>query len=191
MKAEFRQKQRLIKRIKKTLANVELSYFRYFLIKNTFPFLYICSIKSYQMSISDLFGSGEHLRNLSHFAAIVNLASVDGEINADEEAQLKRFARKLDINEHEYERVIRNPKSFPISASNSVEQRLERLHDLFQIIYADHDIDEEETELIKKYAIGLGFSSQASEGIIKRSIQIFSGQLNFEDYRYLLEKEQD
>ena len=49
------------------------------------------------MSFSDLFGTGEHLRNLGHFAAIVNLAAADGEINKYEEAQLKRFAAKLDI----------------------------------------------------------------------------------------------
>lgn len=142
------------------------------------------------MSISDLFGSGEHLRNVGHFAAIVNLASVDGEINPQEEAQLQRFAAKLDISEEEYKKVLKEPGSFPISPSNSIEHRLQRLHDLFTIIFADHWIDEEEKELLKKYAIGLGFSHQASEGIIERSIQIFSGQLNFEDYRYLLEKEQ-
>jgi len=141
------------------------------------------------MSFSDLFGSGEHLRNLSHFASIVNLAAVDGEINNDEELLLKRFARKLDVSQEEYAKVLENPKSFPLSSYNSIERRLERLHDLFKIIFADHEIDEEEIELVKRYAIGLGFSSQASEGIIKRSIQIFSGQLNFEDYRYLLEKE--
>jgi len=141
------------------------------------------------MSFSDLFGSGEHLRNLSHFASIVNLAAIDGEINEREEKLLQRFARKLDINETEYAKVIENPKSFPLTGSNSVERRLERLHDLFKIIFADNEIDEEETELIKRYAIGLGFSSQASEGIIERSIQIFSGQLNFDDYRYLLEKD--
>ena len=143
------------------------------------------------MSFSDLFGSGEHLRNLSHFASIVNLAAIDGEINNEEEVLLKRFARKLDIRKDEYKRVIENPTAFPLTGSNNVERRLERLHDLFKIIFADHEIDEEETELIKRYAIGLGFSSQASEGVIERSIQIFSGQLSFEDYRYLLEKEKD
>lgn len=143
------------------------------------------------MSFSDLFGSGEHLRNLSHFASIVNLAAIDGEINEEEDQLLKRFARKLDINKDEYKKVLANPTSFPITGSNSVERRLERLHDLFKIIFADHEIDNEEIELIKRYAIGLGFSSQASEGIIERSIQIFSGQLSFEDYRYLLEKQKN
>ena len=110
------------------------------------------------MSFLDLFGSGEHLRNLGHFAAIVNLAAIDGEINSKEEIQLQRFARKLDIDESEYKKVLQNPSAFPIQPPNTVERRLERLHDLFTIIYSDHDIDEEEAELLKKDAIGLGFS---------------------------------
>ncbi|MFD0977077.1 TerB family tellurite resistance protein [Salinimicrobium gaetbulicola] len=141
------------------------------------------------MSFSDLFGTGEHLRNLGHFAAIVNLAAVDGEINEREEEQLKRFAAKMNIQEEEYMKVLKNPTAFPIHPNNSVEGRLERLHDLFKIIFADHIIDEEEEELLKKYAIGLGFSSEVSEGIIKRSIQIFSGQISFDDYLFLLNKE--
>lgn len=141
------------------------------------------------MSFSDLFGSGEHLRNLGHFASIVNLAAVDGEINSEEEEQLRRFARKLDIDEEEYNLVLKNPKSFPINPHNNVQERLERLYDLLKIIFSDHEIDEEEMDLLKKYAIGLGFSGEASEGIIRRSVQIFSGKLDFDDYLYLLRKE--
>ncbi|MGB7785946.1 MAG: TerB family tellurite resistance protein [Salinimicrobium sp.] len=141
------------------------------------------------MSFSDLFGTGEHLRNLGHFAAIVNLAAADGAINEREEAQLRRFAAKLDIHEDEYDKVLKNPTAFPIHPNNSVEGRLERLHDLLKIIFADHEIEEEEEEMLRKYAIGLGFSEEVSEGIIKRSIQIFSGQISFEDYVYLLNKE--
>lgn len=141
------------------------------------------------MSFLDLFGSGEHLRNLGHFAAIVNLAAIDGDINPEEEIQLQRFARKLDIGESEYSKVLENPTAFPIQPPNTVERRLERLHDLFVIVFADHTIDDQEAELIKRYAIGLGFSTETSEAIIKRSIEIFKGHLSFEDYRYLLNKE--
>ncbi|WP_424492987.1 TerB family tellurite resistance protein [Salinimicrobium sp. GXAS 041] len=141
------------------------------------------------MSFSDLFGHGEHLRNLSHFASIVNLAAADGEINPQEEKQLKRFAQKLDISEDEYLKVLDNPTAFPLSPYNSSEKRLERLHDLFKIIFSDHQIEPQEEVLIKRYAIGLGFSAEASEGIINRSVQIFSGQIDFDDYLYLLNKE--
>ncbi|HET8886685.1 MAG TPA: TerB family tellurite resistance protein [Salinimicrobium sp.] len=138
------------------------------------------------MSILDLFGSGEHSRNLGHFASIVNIAASDGDINELEEAYLERFARKLDITEEEYNRILQNPGEFPINPDNSSERRLERLHDLFTVVYSDHEIAPEETHLIKKYAIGLGFSNEAAKKIITRSIQIFSGKIGFEDYVYLL-----
>lgn len=140
------------------------------------------------MPYSDLFGSGEHLRNINHFAAIVNLASVNGEINEKEKVVVDRFAHKLDITEQEYKMIVENPQKYPISSYNSEEKRLEHLHDLFKIIFADSIIDKEEEELIKRYSIGLGFSSDVSDEIIKRSIQIFSGQLDFDDYLYLLKK---
>ena len=140
------------------------------------------------MSISDLYGSGEHLRNLGHFASIVHLAAVDGDINKEEQVVLERFARKLNISEDEFVKVLENPAAFPIHPNNSYQGRLERLYDLFTIIFSDHQIDDEEIYLLKKYAIGLGFSSVLAETVINRSIQIFSGKINFEDYQYLVDK---
>ena len=138
------------------------------------------------MSFVDLFGSGEHLRNLGHFAAIVNMAAVDGEITPGEEKLLRRFASKLDVNEEEYNKVIENPNLYPIHPPNSYERRISTLHDLFVIIYANHEMDEDEAILLKKYAIGLGFSEAQADKIITRSIQIFTGALDFEDYKYML-----
>ncbi len=140
------------------------------------------------MSFSDLFNQGEHLRNLGHFASIVNLAAVDGETNEEEKVLLKRFANKLDISEEEFTKVLENPTAFPTYPQNTTERRLERLHDLFRIIFVDHKIEEEELLLLKKYAIALGFSSETSEKIIKKSVKIFNGDINFEEYKCLLDQ---
>ena len=140
------------------------------------------------MSFTDLFESGEHSRNLGHFASIANLASIDGAINAEEEKMLKRFARKLDIEEAEYEAVLKNPTQYPINPPNDAERRLERIHDLFEMIFADHDIDDHERFLIERYAIGLGYTAEIAQDLIKRSIAIYSGGLSLEDYRYLLNR---
>ena len=142
------------------------------------------------MSFTDLFESGEHSRNLGHFASIVSIAAVDGVISPEEERMLKRFARKLDITETEYGQVLKNPKQFPISPPNSADRRLERMHDLFEMIYADHDIDDDERNLIERYAIGLGYTHDLASKLIKRSIEIYEGGLDLEDYRYLLNKKQ-
>lgn len=140
------------------------------------------------MSFSDLFGSGEHARNLSHFSSIVNLAAVDGEINSEEQAILERLARKLDISEEDYHQVMKEPNSFPINPPNTTEKRLERLYDLLNVIFADHEMDHEEEFLLKKYAVALGFSSESSNDIIKRSVEILGRRLSLDDYLYLLNR---
>lgn len=138
------------------------------------------------MSFSDLFNQGEHVRNLGHFASIVNLAAVDGETNKEEKSLLKRFANKLDISEEEFAKAMEDPAAFPTYPQNTTERRLERLHDLLKMIFADHKVEEEEIFLLKKYAIALGFSSEVSEKLIKKSIRIFNGDINFDEYKCLL-----
>ena len=140
------------------------------------------------MSFTDLFDTGEHRRNLGHFAAIANMATVDGELNAEEVKLLKRFAVKLDIDETEYVDIVENARRYPINPPNTSEKRLERLHDLFRMIFVDHTIDDHERFLIEKYAIGLGFSAERAKYLIERSIDIFQGGVDFDDYLYRLDK---
>lgn len=140
------------------------------------------------MSFADLYTSGEHRKNLAHFAALATLASVDGEISAEEKEMLDRFALKLDITKSEYEEVLKKENKYPIDATNDSEKRLERLFDLLRIVYSDHKIDDEEMVMLKRYAIGMGFTNETADKIIKRSVDIFGGKIDFEDYLYLVKK---
>lgn len=138
------------------------------------------------MSFADLYTTGEHRRNLAHFAALATLASIDGEVSAEEKEMLDRFATKLDITKSEYEEVLKKENKYPIETTNDEGKRLERLFDLFKIVYTDHGIDQEEIMTLRRYAIGMGFTSEKAEQIIQRSIAIFGGKIDFEDYLYLL-----
>ncbi|MGB0949571.1 MAG: TerB family tellurite resistance protein [Marinirhabdus sp.] len=140
------------------------------------------------MSFTDLFESGAHSRNLGHFASLANLACTDGAVSEEEEKLLRRFAQKLDISDHEYTAVLKQPGKYPINPPNNSDSRLERMHDLFEMIFADHTINEEERSLVEKYAIGLGYTPELALKLIKRSIQIYSGGLDLQDYRYLLNR---
>ncbi|WP_047246558.1 tellurite resistance TerB family protein [Maribacter thermophilus] len=140
------------------------------------------------MSFADLYTSGEHRKNLAHFAALATLASVDGEISAEEKELLDRFAVKLDITKSEYEEVLKKENKYPIDATNDSEKRLERLFDLLRIVYSDHKIDDEEMVMLKRYAIGMGFTNETADKVIKRSVAIFGGKIDFEDYLYLVKK---
>jgi len=140
------------------------------------------------MSFYELFKKGHQSRNIAHFSAIVNLAAIDGIINEEEEELLEVLAAKLGIDNSEYIEILKNPSKYPILPSNSAEERLERMHDLFDMIFADHEIDTKEFILIKKYAIGLGYNSVNANLLIKESIDIYSGNISFEEYKYLLKK---
>jgi uncharacterized tellurite resistance protein B-like protein len=140
------------------------------------------------MSFYELFKKGYHSSNLGHFAAIVNIANIDGKIDDEELALIKRLALKLGVENSEYEEILKDPGKYPILPSNSVDERLERIHDLFDIIFTDHEIDSKEFVLIKKYAIALGFDHVNANELIQESIKIYSGKLSVEEYKYLLNK---
>ena len=138
------------------------------------------------MSFTDLYGNSEHRSNLAHFASLATLAASDGIIAPEEQELLDRFARKLNISDEEYKEVMKPTNKYPIEPPVNSEKRLERLYDLFRIIFSDHMIDQEEMVLLKKYAIGLGFSEENANKTIAKSVNIFSGRIDFEDYLYLL-----
>jgi len=138
------------------------------------------------MSISEIYESGIQKGNLAHFASMVNMASIDGELNDEEKELLSKFADKLDINQEQHTQIIKNPKKYPIVAANSKEERLQHLFDLFKMIFADHFVDQQEMKLIHKYAIGLGCSEERAMKLIKKSIRIFQGKIDFEEYQYLV-----
>ena len=139
-----------------------------------------------KMSIIDKFETSEHRKNVAHFAAIIKLAKVDGTINAEEEIRIKRFATKLNITEKEFEEIVEKPDLFPVNPLNTSAERLEVIYDLFKIIYADHFIDEAEEKLVHKYALSLGCGDDKANELIKKSIQIFGGGIDFEGYQLLI-----
>lgn len=144
--------------------------------------------QSNAMSFKNLFKSGEHSRNINHYASLVRLATADKELKEEELTVLARFARKLGVHETEHKAILKNPKAYPIDPRNTLENRLELLHDMFTIIFADNEIDEDEHRLLVRYATALGFSDAQAEKYIDRSIEIYTGGLDLEDYLYLLDR---
>ncbi|MCK0129960.1 TerB family tellurite resistance protein [Flavobacteriaceae bacterium F08102] len=140
------------------------------------------------MAIVDRFETSEHRKNIAHFGALVSIAKIDGEISPEEEGLIKSFAKKLNIREEEYNLMLKSGETTSINPLNSREERLERIYELFKIIYADHYIDDAERKLIYRYALGLGCTSDKADEVIRKSMKIFGGNIDFEDYKYLMSK---
>jgi uncharacterized tellurite resistance protein B-like protein len=141
------------------------------------------------MSFSALFQSGESARNQSHFAMLVTIALSDGPLKDEELVVLKRLKSKLNITDSDFEKILENPAIYPVNPPNNAEERIQWLHDLFKIVFADRVLDPVEHKLLKRYATAIGYNDDDSEYLVKRSIEIFSGILSLEDYRYLLNKD--
>lgn len=139
------------------------------------------------MSFSDLFNAGERGKRNGHFAALVKLANAAG-MTDEERALLERLKVRLDVTDSDFEKIMENPTGYPISTPTSADERLERMHDLFTMAFADRNLADTELVLLKRYAAALGYSDEDAKYLVERSIDIYSGRLSLEDYRYLLNK---
>jgi len=124
------------------------------------------------MSISDLFDSGFRIRNEDHFASIVRVAMDDGGISDHEKAFLDRLARNLDVSDAHYKQILKDYKSHPINPPTAYNKRLERLYDLSRMVYVDHIKGDHKEILLRKIAIGLGFSPQNVKYVVDKALTL-------------------
>ncbi len=134
------------------------------------------------MSFSDLFDSGFKKRNQDHFAAIVRVAMDDGTISDGERAFLDRLARKLEISDSMYAKILEDYNSHPINAPHSYDDRLERLYDLTRMVYADDVTDESEISLLRKISVGLGFQTTNVSYIVDKALNLVGAGATLETF---------
>jgi uncharacterized tellurite resistance protein B-like protein len=134
------------------------------------------------MSFLDLFDSGFKQRNEDHFAAIVRVAMDDGIITDEEKAFLDRLARNLDISEAKYKEILKNYKSHPINPPTSYDRRLERLYDLSRMVYVDHIKGEHEEFVLRKIAVGLGFSPDNVKYVVDKALTLVSNGVDLDTF---------
>lgn len=134
-----------------------------------------------QMSISDLYSTGFRERNRDHFASIVRVALLDGHITPDEKNFLDRLANNLDVSADEYERIIENPSAYPVNPPYTYETRLERLYDLARMVFIDeHLAGTHELNMLRKLAVGLGFTPANVNYIIDKALKLVSRHVTLE-----------
>lgn len=134
------------------------------------------------MAISDIYSSGEHKRNLGHFASIVKMAKVDDVISEGEQKLLDRAARRLNITDEEYKEILKNPEKHPINPPIGYDASIERLYRLAKMIYADDAPSKEEVELLKKIATGLTFKIEMIDAIVSEAVHLIMNDNDLEDF---------
>lgn len=136
------------------------------------------------MSILDLFNIGFRKRNEDHFAAIIRVAMDDGKISDEEKEFLDRLARNLDISEAKYKTILKDFNSHPINPPTSYNRRLERLYDLSRMVFVDHIKGDHEEILLRKIAIGLGFSTENVKYVVGKALSLVNERVDLSTFIY-------
>lgn len=134
------------------------------------------------MSFLDLFDSGFKKRNEDHFAAIVRVAMDDGIISDEEKKFIDRLARNLEISDTEYKQILKDYQSHPINPPTSYDRRLERLYDLARMVYVDHIKGDHEEIILRKIAVGLGFSHENVKYIVDKALTLVANGVDIETF---------
>ena len=136
------------------------------------------------MSILDLFNRGFRKRNEDHFAAIVRVAMDDGKISDEEKEFIDRLAINLDISEANYKEILKDFMSHPINPPTSYNRRLERLYDLSRMVYVDHIKGDHEEVILRKIAIGLGFSPKNVKYVVDKALSLVNESVDLDTFIY-------
>lgn len=110
------------------------------------------------MAYSDLFDSGFKDRNKGHFASIVRVALANGHFSPEEKAFLDELAHRLEISVEEYKNILADPEKYPVNPPYLETHRIERLYDLARMVYVNHVLGPKQKEILKKFAVALGFT---------------------------------
>ncbi len=134
------------------------------------------------MPISDVYSSGKHKQEIGHFANIVKIAKTDNTITKEENELLKRTAKKLNISDNEYNKILENPENYPANPPINYDERIERLHVLTKMIFADGEVNREEVKVMRKIAVALHFPIKNIEKVCDEAIHLVLNENSLEEF---------
>lgn len=111
-------------------------------------------------SFSHFFDSGEQARQKGHFQNLVMLARVDGNVSQPENQLLNKIATKLSLTGEQVAEICDNPDDYPFIPPITREERYERFIQLIQVMVADGKMDANETKLVRRLGVELGFTPE-------------------------------
>lgn len=95
----------------------------------------------------------------------LKLAKDDVVITEGELKFLDNAARRLNISQDEYAKILKHPEKYPINPPVNYDERIERLFRLSKMVVVDGKIDLHEVKLMRKIAVGLHFDENNVEKV--------------------------
>ncbi|WGK66026.1 TerB family tellurite resistance protein [Croceiramulus getboli] len=129
---------------------------------------------------TDLYDNDFVRRNEDHFAAIVKVAMMDGEISEEEKQFLDRLAQNLSISEEEYAEILKDYMKHPINPPYTYDHRLERLYDLSRMVHLDPHFVKQKEAMLGRMAIGLGFNPANAPYVVDKALKLVDQGVSLE-----------
>ncbi|CAL2088356.1 TerB family tellurite resistance protein [Tenacibaculum sp. 190524A05c] len=140
------------------------------------------------MPIYELYSWGKHNQEIGYFASIVKIALVDNTISKGEQKLLDRAARKLNIKDEEYQKILKNPENYPVNPPVGYDESIERLYLLTKMIFADGNVDKDEVALMRKITTALSFPLDNVEKVCDEAIHLVMNDNDLEDFSAAIKK---
>jgi len=129
----------------------------------------------------DIYDSGFKERNKGHFASIVRVALSNGDFSEEEMHFINELAKKLDISEEDYTKILANPNNYPVNPPYLQTQRIERLYDLARMVYVNHVLGPKQKEILRKFTSALGFAGDIN-GITDKALSLLVLEVTMDEF---------
>jgi len=116
------------------------------------------------------------------------MAKTNDVISEGEQKLLDRTAKRLNISDAEYAKVLKNPEKFPVNPPVSYDESIERLYTLTKMIYADNEVDADEVLLLRKVATALSFPLDNIEKVCDEAIHLIMNDNDLDDFNTAIKK---
>lgn len=93
----------------------------------------------------------------AHFLRLYQMAFSDDDFSPLELKMLYKFAQERHISKEELDKLLLNPTHSQTTIPHSIEEKVEYLHDLCCMIWADGIVDQNERTTLEKYIKLFGF----------------------------------
>ncbi|MDZ7612319.1 MAG: hypothetical protein U5K51_00250 [Flavobacteriaceae bacterium] len=135
------------------------------------------------MTIADLYHNEERIRNLADLANLYRVAKSDGAITPEEMLFLRKIAKRYDIDEEEFKKILKSPDDFPTIGYYEFEDRVERFYDMMKMISDHNRKSYQEVRVLKKVVTGLSFCVKKVDNIVDAASKIDFQNCEFEEFK--------
>lgn len=140
------------------------------------------------MSIAELFDNEFKRRMKGRFSAVVRVLFADGKFDPDEKKFMDKLAVKLEISDEEYNEILDNPLKYELNPPYLHEERLESLYNIARVVRHDHHLGDKQESLLRKFAIGLGFTTSNVDYIVNKALTIIDKKADLEAFTSEMQK---